>query len=269
LVIVCFRDIRISSLSFLHRCLGLTLLVFLLGLTKSFAAYSLFELGKDIKEAVCKISDTNLVDNELRFSSLPTSSYELPDGTIIDLGIERFSVTELFFDSSPLQQLLTGPSTGNSTGENVAASSSAAAAVSSYFDLQDELNHLNAYSSSSSSSSILPPFSYDTIPKMICDSVLRSEQDIQSTLLANIILTGGNSCYDGLLERIKYEVERRIYQQVPGMKVKMFSNNTTEKPLTAWLGGSIVGSLGSFHEVWINKAEYEEYGSHIVDRKCP
>jgi len=53
------------------------------------------------------------------------------------------------------------------------------------------------------------------------------------------------------------------------MKVKMFSNNNTERPITSWLGGSIVASLGSFHEIWVSKQEYEEYGGNIIDRKCP
>ncbi len=245
-------------------------------LTKSFQAYMNLELGRDVKEAVCKIADQTLAENEIRYSSLPTTSYELPDGTIIDLGIERFQIPELFIDPSPL---LTAPVTNNafaafpppppspSSSSNAAATSSSSSPYP--WDTQEDMSNLYSSSSQKSHGNILP-FSLDSLPKMACDSVLRSDQDIQSTLLANMVLAGGNSCYDGLLERLRFEVERRIHQHAPGMKVKMFSANTNaEKGLTAWLGGSIVGSLGSFHEIWVSKKEYDEFGGNIVDRKCP
>ena len=34
-------------------------------------------------------------------------------------------------------------------------------------------------------------------------------------------------------------------------------------------GGSILASLGSFQQMWMSKAEYEEHGSSLVHRKCP
>lgn len=43
----------------------------------------------------------------------------------------------------------------------------------------------------------------------------------------------------------------------------------TERGLCAWLGGSILASLGSFHDMWMTKQEYAEYGSLLIDRKCP
>ena len=34
-----------------------------------------------------------------------------------------------------------------------------------------------------------------------------------------------------------------------------------------WLGGSILGSLSSHHEIWLSKAEYYEHGASIACRK--
>jgi actin-like protein 6A len=243
---------------------------------QSFQSYMNLELGRDIKEAVCKVTEHSLVENEVRYSSLPTTSYELPDGNIVDLGVERFQVPELLMDASPIQQLY---QVYLQHQQQQAQSSSTASNPSSggfnEFMAIDELQSFQSSSmkasggGNSSSSASLLPFSLETIPKMACDSVLRSDQDAQNTLLANMVLTGGNSCYDGLLERCRSEIEKRIHLQAPGMKIKMASTGNTERSLNAWLGGSIVGSLGSFHEIWINKKEYDEYGSHIVDRKCP
>jgi len=30
----------------------------------------------------------------------------------------------------------------------------------------------------------------------------------------------------------------------------------------------VLGSLGSFHQMWVSKAEYEEIGSLIVEKRC-
>lgn len=43
----------------------------------------------------------------------------------------------------------------------------------------------------------------------------------------------------------------------------------SEKKYGVWIGGSILGSLGSFHQIWISKSEFEEHGASIVERKCP
>jgi actin-related protein len=245
----------------------------LANVTRSFQSYMNLELGRDIKEAVCKVTDQPLVENELRYSSLPTTSYELPDGTIIDLGIERFSVPELFLDSSPLQAA-SSSSTSSSSPSPAMLLSQTAPSFNPLELVQEETAGLHSATlalAAARSQSAAPslPFSLDSVPKMACDSVFRSDQDSQNTLLANMVLTGGNSSYDGLLERIRFEVERRIHLQAPGIKVKMVSSGNTERSISSWLGGSIVGSLGSFHEIWINRKEYEEFGAHIVDRKCP
>jgi actin-related protein len=34
-------------------------------------------------------------------------------------------------------------------------------------------------------------------------------------------------------------------------------------------GGSILASLGSFQQMWMSKAEYEEHGASLILRKAP
>jgi actin-related protein len=34
-------------------------------------------------------------------------------------------------------------------------------------------------------------------------------------------------------------------------------------------GGSILSSLGSFQQMWMSKAEYEEHGAGLIHRKAP
>ena len=54
-------------------------------------------------------------------------------------------------------------------------------------------------------------------------------------------------------------------------KVKLVAGSsvTNERKWSAWLGGSILGSLGAFHDMWVSKAEYDEHGAGILERKCP
>lgn len=46
-------------------------------------------------------------------------------------------------------------------------------------------------------------------------------------------------------------------------------SSSTERRFANWIGGSILASLDSFHQMWISKAEYDEVGVNIVHKKCP
>merc|ERR1712232_1003124 len=104
----------------------------------------------------------------------------------------------------------------------------------------------------------------DSLPKMICDSILACELEARRELFHNLIVTGGGSCFEGTAERIEKDVAAMAPPQV--FKVKKVAAGSNERKIGAWLGGSILGSLGSFHEMWVSKAEYEEHGSGIVER---
>ena len=44
--------------------------------------------------------------------------------------------------------------------------------------------------------------------------------------------------------------------------------NPTERRYGGWLGGSILASLGTFHQLWISKEEWQEHGKAIVGQRC-
>eukprot|EP01041_Mallomonas_annulata_P012148 gene12148-25496_t len=205
----------------------------------TYDAFMSLEIARDVKETVCRIADTPIIESEIKFSSVPTSMYELPDGQILDLGIERFRVPELLFDNTALDYEYPDLTT---LGYSVLASPGVHGSL---------------------------PFSRENIPNLIVDATLRCDNEVQSTLLSNIVLTGGSSCYDGIPERMKLEVEKIMQPISPGWRVKVMASGMSERPICAWLGGSILASLGSFHEMWLTKQEYEEFGSALIDRKCP
>ena len=93
-----------------------------------------------------------------------------------------------------------------------------------------------------------------------------ADESLANSLLGSVVVCGGTAAMTGFSERIQNELS----QMYSGSAVKCFSGQTNEdKQHSAWIGGSIVGSLGAFANLWITKREYEEHGVGIVGKKCP
>lgn len=101
----------------------------------------------------------------------------------------------------------------------------------------------------------------------LCSAALGAvDVDLRASLLNNIVSTGGSSMIQGFNDRLHYEISN-LY---PGaQKVRIHSpGNLYERKFAPWIGGSILASLGSFHQLWISKKEYEEIGANIVEKRC-
>lgn len=110
-----------------------------------------------------------------------------------------------------------------------------------------------------------PPSPSQTIIALIQSSLSQMDVDIRATMLAHIILTGGSSLYSGFGERLQQELTAAY----PGTKVRIAaSSNPVERKFGSWIGGSILASLGTFHQMWISRKEYEEQGAGIVEKRC-
>ncbi|EUB58199.1 Actin, cytoplasmic [Echinococcus granulosus] len=89
------------------------------------------------------------------------------------------------------------------------------------------------------------------------------EIDLRRTMYKNVVLSGGSTMFEGLIERLQNEVNHLAAKNV---KVKV--NGLEKRNYAAWIGASILGSLNAFREMIITKGEYEEMGPRIVHRKC-
>lgn len=104
-----------------------------------------------------------------------------------------------------------------------------------------------------------------TIPEMVKLSLAGVDLDLRPALLSNVVVTGGTTLVKGLTERI----EKELINIYPGGRVRIQAAGLTyERRFGSWIGGSILGSLGTFHQMWVSKKEYEEFGVGIIEKRC-
>ena len=79
-----------------------------------------------------------------------------------------------------------------------------------------------------------------------------------------MVLAGGSTLFPGFGDRLLNEVRKLSPKDV---KIRIAA--PPERIFSTWIGGSILASLGSFQQLWMSKAEYEEQGAQGILRKCP
>lgn len=110
-----------------------------------------------------------------------------------------------------------------------------------------------------------PPSAGQTITALISSSLSQVDVDLRPHLLGNIVITGASTWYAGFTDRLQQELQVAY----PGVRVRMVaSGQMVERKFGSWIGGSILASLGTFHQLWISKKEYDEHGPGIVEKRC-
>jgi len=96
------------------------------------------------------------------------------------------------------------------------------------------------------------------LTELVTAAIAASDPDIRRELYSGIVLSGGCSLFPGLAERLQAELALAVPQML-SLKVKVLTGTTSaERQHASWIGGSILGSLGSFQQLWMSRAEYEE-----------
>lgn len=101
------------------------------------------------------------------------------------------------------------------------------------------------------------------IHEFVINSINKCDMDIRQDLAGNIVLSGGTSCFPHLEDRLMSEVQMAAPQ---GLQVKVVAPKN--RKFSVWIGGAIMASLQEFLPNWITKAEYDEIGPSVVNRKC-
>ncbi|XP_054432927.1 actin-related protein T1 [Pteronotus mesoamericanus] len=101
------------------------------------------------------------------------------------------------------------------------------------------------------------------LPNMVTSSIMKCDKDIQKNLFAEIVLSGGTTLFPGLEERLMKELEQLASRGTP---IKITAS--PDRCFSAWIGASIMTSLSSFKQMWITSAEFMEFGTYVVQRRC-
>jgi len=101
------------------------------------------------------------------------------------------------------------------------------------------------------------------VHRLTYDSIQKCDVDIRRDLYTNIVLSGGTTMFPGIDKRLNKEITSLAPASI---KVKIVA--PPERKYSVWIGGSILSSLSTFQDMWIQKDEYDESGPGIVHRKC-
>ena len=101
--------------------------------------------------------------------------------------------------------------------------------------------------------------------ELIEKSIQSADPELRAVLSSNIVLHGGSSLLSGLTDRLYTELSSRM----PTQKIKIYSSGSTyERKYAPWIGGSVLTSMGSFQQLWLSRAEYEEHGASFIEKRC-
>lgn len=92
-------------------------------------------------------------------------------------------------------------------------------------------------------------------------AVQACDADVRTQMYTNVVLTGGNTLMQGFADRLHWELN----MLAPGIKVRLHAaGSSVERKFGSWVGGSVLASLGTFHQLWIRRKEYQEVGPGVV-----
>ena len=104
------------------------------------------------------------------------------------------------------------------------------------------------------------------IQRLTHNSIMKCDVDIRKELYGNVVLSGGNTMFPGIADRMKKELTALTPSALIKMEIKIVA--PPDRKYSAWAGGSKLASLPRFQQCWVSKEEYDEEGPSVVHRKC-
>ena len=86
-------------------------------------------------------------------------------------------------------------------------------------------------------------------------------------MFENIIVTGGSSCVSYLPDRLEREL-KIIFEEFSYISKLSVADDLVERQNSSWMGASMVASISNIKDFLMDKAEFEDHGSMLIERKC-
>lgn len=222
-------------------------------LSQSFLEFQNEKIYHNFKE-ILEVPEKNSSSGTTTTTTNKDSSrlFELPTGQSIV--IDRFKIAESIFDPTIYKFTNSKLSFPPNNGEISITQ------ANEYRPLKRVRKNDDDEEEDSNQSTPKPEVNIRGISQLISHTLSNIDIDLRASLANNIIVTGGVSLISQLTERLYLELSNNN----PGLKIRLHAvGNSTERINQAWIGGSVLASLGTFHQMWVTKEEYNEVG---VDR---
>eukprot|EP00927_Polykrikos_kofoidii_P000170 TRINITY_DN10066_c0_g1_i1.p1 TRINITY_DN10066_c0_g1~~TRINITY_DN10066_c0_g1_i1.p1 ORF type:complete len:382 (-),score=49.91 TRINITY_DN10066_c0_g1_i1:97-1242(-) len=99
----------------------------------------------------------------------------------------------------------------------------------------------------------------DSLPSILAGSVGACEVDLRQGLWEQVSLAGGSTLLEGFGARMLLEIRKIVPRD---LKIRVLQ--PPMRAYSAWVGGSILGSLQSFDQMLVSKAQYQEHGGALL-----
>ncbi|RNF27318.1 putative actin 2 [Trypanosoma conorhini] len=106
---------------------------------------------------------------------------------------------------------------------------------------------------------------YDGIPCAVMNCVHSCPIDLRRRLLGSVVLSGGNTMFKGMRQRLQSELAELANKRV-AEDIRVVAAN--ERKFSVWIGAAILASLTSFASEWVTRAEYDEHGAAVLHKRC-
>ncbi|PFH31646.1 actin-like protein ALP7 [Besnoitia besnoiti] len=206
---------------------------------------------EDMKCRLCRVAVPNLHSRVLKAETpdFEERGFQLPDGSVID--VIRGPIREINYSFLPMhcvlcplqldQQVRFGP---------------AELLFDDSIEVRDTPN-LDEVPPSLQSEL----HTCETLQSLVHSAIATTDPEFQEEMRKNIVLAGGSS----LLKNFANRLHGELLCIQPEEKDPFFIAADSHRRFSAWVGGSMLASLGTFEKFCISRHEYEDGGRPMAD----
>eukprot|EP00743_Colponemidia_sp_Colp-15_P001586 GILK01001732.1.p1 GENE.GILK01001732.1~~GILK01001732.1.p1 ORF type:complete len:397 (+),score=72.77 GILK01001732.1:58-1248(+) len=97
------------------------------------------------------------------------------------------------------------------------------------------------------------------------NAILKCDGELRKDLYKNVVLAGGTSMLPGFGDRMRKELTGLLPAEISRQQLEIVPDS--QRKFGAWIGGSMLASLGTFSQMVITRQEYEENADSIILKK--